>query len=116
MKTSQKMSLLAVLFASVPLWGSNHSAADSTARPEMAPPIAPQEIAPATASQVVTPAQLMQMKMQNICARADKNLDGYISRIEFTTLRKTDTAFKTTDSDRDGRLSLHECVRALGIS
>lgn len=116
MKTSQKISLLAVLFASGPLWGSNHSAAGSTVRPEIATQTAAREVAPPTASQVATPAQLMQMKMQNVCARADRNLDGYLSRLEFAALRKTDTVFKTTDGDRDGRLSLHECVRALGIS
>jgi hypothetical protein len=106
MNTFQKLPLLSVLFLSGPIWGSGHSAY-LTKRTDIAPP---------TVSQVASPAQLMQMKMHDVCAHADKNLDGYISRLEFTALRKTDTAFKATDVDHDGRLSLHECVRVLGLS
>lgn len=129
MKTCTKLSLLAVLFTSSLIWGSiyaaGHSAGDSV-NPSANPSTrhsassihstTKQEVAPATTSQEVTPAQLMRMKMQYVCAHADKNLDGYLSRIEFMALEKTETAFKATDNDLDGRLSLHECVRALGIS
>ena len=106
MKTGLKTSLLAVVFVSGPLLGVSLPAGSAAVA----------DRAPGTAFRVDTPAQLMQMKMRAICARADKNLDGYISGFEFVALNQADTVFKATDGNRDGRLSPRECALALGIS
>jgi hypothetical protein len=65
---------------------------------------------------VITPAQIMQMKMQQVCAHGDANLDGKISKREFDRLHKSETGFWSSDTDMDGLLSLRECVKATAIS
>ncbi len=69
-----------------------------------------------TSPAAITPALIMQLKMQDVCARSDSDLDGYISRIEFVTLRRPGSVFKASDADHDGRLSLHECEKAVASS
>ncbi len=76
----------------------------------------PPAVATPTPPAAITPALIMQLKMQDVCARSDSDLDGYISRIEFVTLRRPGSVFKASDADHDGRLSLHECEKALASS
>jgi hypothetical protein len=62
-----------------------------------------------------TPAQLIQEKIGEVCARHDKDQDGFISTSEWKDgLKKDDKAFKTADSNRDGRLDMKECNKGLG--
>lgn len=62
-----------------------------------------------------TPAQIMQEKIGDVCARHDKDRDGFISASEWKEeLKKDDKAFKSADANRDGRLDMKECDKGLG--
>ena len=57
---------------------------------------------------------LMQDKIQRNCKTADKNKDGYISKTEFKSLKKTAKLdFKAADTNKRGRLDMQDCVKAL---
>lgn len=114
---------LAALVLSAYAWGPSY-AVDAGAQqyPGKEPAATqgqPMDSSPGGASQgaeAPTPAQLMERKIQDVCARTDKDLDGYISQSEFKDTKKSSKVFKTADADRDGRLNLQECEKALSAS
>ena len=58
-----------------------------------------------------TPAQLIQEKIGEVCARHDKDQDGFISASEWKDgLKKDDKAFKSADA-KPGRAPGHEGVQ-----
>lgn len=64
----------------------------------------------------LSPVQIMQLKFQEVCARADENRDGYINRREFPDLQRPAPAFRMADANGDGRLDRRECERVLGTT
>lgn len=57
---------------------------------------------------------LMPDQVQRHCKTADKNQDGYISRTEFKSLKKTAKLdFKAADTGKRGRLNMQDCAKAL---
>lgn len=64
--------------------------------------------------EALSPTEIMQLKFQEVCARADENRDGTISRREFPDLQRPAPVFRMADANGDGRLDRQECERALG--
>lgn len=125
MKTLEHKTVasLAALLLSAYAWGPSFAVSPGEKPyPSQAPaasqsqPMAPAQGGASQSSEAQSPAQLMQQKIQDVCARTDKDLDGYISKSEFKDAKKSDKVFKTADADHDGRLNLQECEKALGTS
>lgn len=59
-----------------------------------------------------TPSQTE--KIGDICARLDKDQDGYLSISEWKAVNMDEKAFEVADANQDGRLGLMECAKTMG--
>ena len=57
--------------------------------------------------------KIMPQKKADVCARLDKNRDGYISSVEFKSSGKPHKLFKSADVGHRGKLNMEECNKAL---
>ncbi|HYP67382.1 MAG TPA: hypothetical protein VEP67_03920 [Thiobacillaceae bacterium] len=57
--------------------------------------------------------KIMPGKSATVCARLDKNRDGYISLAEFRASGKPKKLFKSADVGHRGKLNMEECSKAL---
>ena len=113
------MLLLAALVLSSYLWSTQHvDVGRDPAAMAPQPPLPAWRPTPDAGRPVTvkSPIELLRLKIEDLCSRADTDLNGYLSESEFALLGKSAANFQTADVDHDGQLNLEECERALDSS
>jgi hypothetical protein len=95
-------------YAWVPVYSATQES-DQTST-QMAPAAPSSKTQSPTASE---PANIMSGKGSNVCARLDKNHDGYVNKTEFKASGKPAKLFRSTDVGHQGKLTIEQCNKAL---
>lgn len=100
---------LAILFlGTTVLAPASAATSEDNLKSQASAPAYPESMVPTTAG---APEQITPSKSQVVCARLDKDKDGYLSKNEFKGAKKTSDIFKTADANKDGRLDMKECEK-----
>jgi hypothetical protein len=94
-------------------WAPAYSAVQDSAQTYSQPAPGAQSPGTQTPAAAEPAEKIMPQKKADVCARLDKNRDGYISSAEFKSSGKPHKLFKSADVGHRGKLNMEECNKAL---